>query len=62
MSEEESDVPTMNIGTLSLMNIKDNVNLEMHKHGQVLDAIELTLVYIWCNRETSHSRNEEPKK
>ena len=42
MSEEESDVPTITIGTLSLMNIKDDVNLEMHKHGQVLDAIELT--------------------
>ena len=42
MSEEESDIPTITIETLSLMNIKDDVNLEMHKYGQVLDAIELT--------------------
>ena len=42
MSEEESDIPTITIETLPLMNIKDDVNLEMHKHGQVLDVIELT--------------------
>ena len=42
MHLEEKDFPTMTVQNISLQNIKEEVNEEMHKHGRVLDMLELT--------------------
>lgn len=41
MTTSEKDFPTMAIQSLPLKKIKDDINTEMLKYGNILDNIEL---------------------